>query len=427
MGENIAEYVRAETRGFGEKGLTDVDLLAFAASLYFEFERFPHYLDEGTSTPLSNLGEYGELVRYAEHDYDPAELLELAEALVESPRFGHVPIERFECIVGDDPAIQFAAACFPVSDELVVVAYRGTDAHLVGWQEDFEMLWREAAPGQLEALRYLREAAAAYPNAKLALCGHSKGGACAEYAAVFANSQLSSRIVRACSFDGQALFKVGGAADLDLEAYDRALLERYEQIDVPLVRYVFPSSIGLFMERRDARFILSSPGFAFAQSTDPKREHGICAVRVRDGAVVTEAADAERVRKSTGAVRIMPVLSGAERRFATNAVVEACRDAGITVSLTDEGVKQLLAALRAWYKAAPRDDKRQVRRLLAKFALARKWACATKPLALVRYLRLRKSSATHAAAAAAAQAMRGTLLSLTTLAADLPASAATAP
>ncbi|MBQ9042644.1 MAG: DUF2974 domain-containing protein [Eggerthellaceae bacterium] len=372
MAENIAEYVRAEKRGFDEKGLTDVDLLVFAAALYFEFERFPHYLEAGVSTRLADMAAHGRLVEYAEHDYNPADMLELAEALAESPRFGCVPIERFECIVGDDPAIQFAAACFPVSDELVVVAYRGTDAHLVGWQEDFEMLWREAAPGQLEALRYLREAAAAYPNVELALCGHSKGGACAEYAAVFANSQLSGRIVRACSFDGQALFKVGGAADLDLEAYDRALLERYGQIDVPLVRYVFPSSIGLLMERRDAGFILASPGFVFAQSIDPEHEHNICAVRVRGGEVIIEAAGEDRVRKSTGAVRIMPSLSGAERRFATNAVVEACRYAGITVSLTDEGVKQLFAALRAWYKAAPRNEKRQARRLMAKVVFARK-------------------------------------------------------
>ena len=372
MAENIAHYVRAEARGFNDKELTDVDLLVFAASMYFEFERFPHYSETGASTPLSGMSRHGELIRYAEHDYSPADMLELAEALAESPRFGCVPIERFECIVGDDPAIQFAAACFPVSDELVVVAYRGTDAHLVGWQEDFEMLWREAAPGQVEALRYLREAAAAYPHAKLALCGHSKGGACAEYAAVFANSRLSSRIVRACSFDGQALFKVGGAADLDLEVYDRALLERYEQIDVPLVRYVFPSSIGLLMERREARFILSSPGFAFAQSTDPEHAHSICAVRVRDGEVVTETVDEERIFKSTGAVRVVSSLSGAERRFATNAVVDACRNAGITVNLTDEGVKQLLAALRVWYKAASRDERRQARRLMAKVALTRK-------------------------------------------------------
>lgn len=372
MAENIADYVRAEKRGFGELGVTDVDLLVFAASMYFEFERFPHYLEEGASTRLSDMGEYGELVRYAEHDYNPADMLELARALAESPRFGDVPIERFACIVGDDPAIQFAAACFPVSDELVVVAYRGTDAHLEGWQEDFEMLWREASPGQTEALRYLHAAAAAYPDAQLFLCGHSKGGACAEYAAVFADSRLGERVVRACSFDGQALFKVGGAADLDLEAYDRALLERYERVRVPIVRYVFPSSIGLLMERRDAGFILASPGFVFAQTTDPEHEHNICAVRVRAGEVVTEAADEQRIRKSTGTVRIMPVLSSAERRFATDAVVAACRNAGITVNLTDEGVKQLLSALRTWYKAAPRDEKRQVRRLMAKVALARK-------------------------------------------------------
>lgn len=370
MQQGILNYLASETRPFGDFGVTDVDLLVLSAAMYLEFERFSRYARVDASTAFSQMDQYGAFREHAEHDYHPADTEELLRLLASSPRFGGVSLERFSCVVEDEPPLQFGAACFPISDECVVVAFRGTDVKLQGWLEDFEMTWREAGPGLARAQRYLREAAAAYPQARFYVCGHSKGGSYAEYAAVFASSELSRRIERVCSFDGPSLFHVGGAADLDLEAYDRALLERYDEAALPITRYIFASSIGLLLERRDSRELLDSGRFPFVKSIDPRRDHSVFAAAVVDGAFVLEPVSAAALRAKTRSARFIRAFSRSERKFFTDALAEACRAAGVTLGITNEGANHLGEALRAWYASAPADVKRQARKLIVKAAIA---------------------------------------------------------
>lgn len=370
MAQGILGYLSSETRAFKDFGVNDVDLLVLSAAMYLEFERFEHYSRESASTPFSAAEDVGSFREYAEHDYHPADSEELLRLLAASPRFGGVPIERFSCAVEDEPPLQFGAACFPINEECVVVAFRGTDMKLQGWLEDFEMTWREAAPGLVRAQRYLREAAAAYPRARLFVCGHSKGGSYAEYAALFASDELAGRIERVCSFDGPSLFRVGGAADLDLEAYDLALLERYDEMALPIARYVFASSIGLLLERRDACELLDSARFPFVKSIDPGRNHSVFAAGVEGGALALEPVSADALKAKMGSARFMRAFSGDERRFFTDALAEACRASRVTLGITNEGSGHLAGALRAWYASAPAEQRRQARKLIAKAAIA---------------------------------------------------------
>ena len=79
------------------------------------------------------------------------------------------------------------------------------------------MSFENAVPGQLAAVAYLRLAAAAIPG-PLVLCGHSKGGNLAFYAAVSAE-ELRDRLIGAWSFDGPGLDDemVASAAYIDIE------------------------------------------------------------------------------------------------------------------------------------------------------------------------------------------------------------------
>lgn len=370
MAQDILQYLESETHSFDEQDVTDVDLLAFAAAMYLEFERFERFAGESASTPFSAMADYGAFHAYAEHDYHPADTEKLLRLMAASPRFGRVPIEHFTCVVEDEPPLQFAAACFPLSADLVVVAFRGTDMKLQGWLEDFEMMWRETAPGLVRAQRYLRQAAAAYPGAGFYVCGHSKGGTCAEYATVFADEALSARIKRTCSFDGPSLFHAGGAADLDLEAYDLALIERYAEVTVPITRYVFASSIGLLLERRSPQELIGSGRFPVVKSIDPQRDHSVFAARIVDGAFALEDVTAGQLGAKMGSTRFMQSFSAAERKFVTDALASACRASGITLGVTNEGVGHLGKALRSWLATAPADAKRQAHRLVVKAAIA---------------------------------------------------------
>ena len=74
----------------------------------------------------------------------------------------------------------------------------------------------------------------------------------------------------------------------------------------------------------------------------------------------------EEVQKGLGSARFLQAYSVGERAFASRAIIEACRRAGIIVSLSDQGARDMLRALVAWYWKAARDERRAARSLIAK-------------------------------------------------------------
>jgi hypothetical protein len=94
---------------------------------------------------------------------------------------------------------QFSAFCIN-HDDLVFVVYRGTDATVVGWKENFNMSFSEVVPSQLAAVSYL-EKAAEKTRGPLFLCGHSKGGNLAIYASAACSKKTQKRIAGIYSND----------------------------------------------------------------------------------------------------------------------------------------------------------------------------------------------------------------------------------
>ena len=82
-----------------------------------------------------------------------------------------------------DAAKQFSATTFILPDGTVFVAFRGTDATLAGWKEDFMLAFSEIIPSQDAARAYLEQAVARYEG-PVVVGGHSKGGNLAVYAAI---------------------------------------------------------------------------------------------------------------------------------------------------------------------------------------------------------------------------------------------------
>jgi len=89
---------------------------------------------------------------------------------------------------------QFAALCIKLGaiDE-TYIAYRGTDASVVGWKEDFNMSFSDTVPAQIEAVSYL-EKIAKKTTGSLVPGGHSKGGNLAIYAASSCTEKTKERI-----------------------------------------------------------------------------------------------------------------------------------------------------------------------------------------------------------------------------------------
>ena len=116
-------------------------------------------------------------------------------------RFGPLGVSGCRHIIDMEKEEQFSALTFTLPDNSSFLAYSGTDAMIVGWQEDFNLGWKDVVPAQEDALSYLKEAASAL-RGNIRAGGHSKGGNLALYAAVNAPAKVHKRITGVWNFDG---------------------------------------------------------------------------------------------------------------------------------------------------------------------------------------------------------------------------------
>ncbi|MCR5330214.1 MAG: DUF2974 domain-containing protein [Lachnospiraceae bacterium] len=117
-----------------------------------------------------------------------------------SERFGKLEAGCYVNIYDPVKQEQFSAVTFMLPDGSMVVTFRGTDGTIVGWKEDFNMGFMEELPSQKEAVGYVNRLARDN-SGKMYLCGHSKGGNLAMYAAAFAHKDVQERIVAVRGLD----------------------------------------------------------------------------------------------------------------------------------------------------------------------------------------------------------------------------------
>ena len=121
--------------------------------------------------------------------------------LMNTERFGHLRLAGFVRKLDTERTEQFSALTVIAPDGTSYVSFRGTDDSIVGWKENCEFAVRSGVPAQLDALGYLKWAAESFPG-PICVCGHSKGGNLAVYAASFAPPEVQDRISEVISFDG---------------------------------------------------------------------------------------------------------------------------------------------------------------------------------------------------------------------------------
>lgn len=197
MTENtIVQYAQTHLESFDQLGFNEIDSLILSCMSYvrlpitsaqkvcfkdmFCAEHFDTMFHNVYSAPLSK---------------------ELFTALCASPRYRNMKVFHYVQDMDETEAKQFSAVCFQLSDTLAYVAFRGTDATIVGWKEDFNMAFTYPVPSQQEAARYL---CSVLPDLKgnVIVGGHSKGGNLAVYAAMHIDPAQAGRIQTVYSHDG---------------------------------------------------------------------------------------------------------------------------------------------------------------------------------------------------------------------------------
>lgn len=178
---------------------------------------------------------------------------ELLITMAATERFGSIRLHDYVDIVDPRREMQFSALTADLPDGVTLVMFRGTDNTIVGWREDFAMSYESPVPAQQEALTYLERLGLA-DKRPLIICGHSKGGNLAAYAAAHVSWQTQARIRAVYSFDGPGLDDQTMAS----QAYERIR---------PVLWSVIPQSsiIGMLMAHHQDYMVVRSDALGFSQ------------------------------------------------------------------------------------------------------------------------------------------------------------------
>ncbi len=286
--------------GFEQSGFNVVDGMILSLLSYVDFDGIvpsshaeqPVTIGEAARTFF---GTGADQKMIASQLYVAEKYVRLIRALGESERFRDLRLIGYVNSIDPDAQKQFAAVTIfkpgpsvrplrkffnsllgqPQAVVLNYIAFRGTDNTLVGWKEDFNMSFLSAVPAQLEATRYLQQAAA-FCQGRLSIGGHSKGGNLASYAAAFCPASIQARIDQVQSFDGP------GFSDSILASSGyRNVVDRFH-------KYLPQSSIiGMLMGQDETHTVVHSTETGFNQhdafSWEVTRDGFVCMDSLTDG------------------------------------------------------------------------------------------------------------------------------------------------
>ena len=191
---------------YSASAFNEIDAIIFAMLSYIDFDS----LSGGESISLRE----ADMDYCSDGNYDSVDM----GLIVPSPKINRLFCEaaktkRFgNCYVGDYVARtsdreghQFAAVTFHIDSKHMVVSFRGTDDTIVGWKEDCCLAFMDEIPAQRMAVEYINAMAAKYPEQRIYVTGHSKGGNLTLYASLKCHEEVGRRIVRAYCNDGPGL------------------------------------------------------------------------------------------------------------------------------------------------------------------------------------------------------------------------------
>lgn len=190
--------------------------------------------------------------------------------MASTPRFSQMKVLACKHIYDEDPAVQFDAATFILPDGVNVVIFRGTDDTIAGWKEDLDIYTKKYIPSYKYSVEYLEEAAQKLEG-DIIVCGHSKGGNVALYAALNCSPEVADRIKLLYNNDGPGFHDLRPFAT---PAY-RELLPRY--------RHLIPQSsfIGMLLAHDDDYTVVKSSRLM------GMLQHDLATWQISDGELVT--------------------------------------------------------------------------------------------------------------------------------------------
>lgn len=201
---DLFEYIDyTGQKTFEEEPFNNVDSLVISQLSYMKLDHHvPWEAEKSDGISLEEIlnTDNIELLYRDERNYDANKMF--FEKLAKSKRYKDLRLRDFVEVLSVQAEVQFCAmtAVYAPLDFYYVV-YRGTDEHVVGWKEDFNMMYKTPVPAHKMALKYLMTVSERI-TCDFYIGGHSKGGNLAVFASAEAEPNIQDRIIRVFSHDG---------------------------------------------------------------------------------------------------------------------------------------------------------------------------------------------------------------------------------
>lgn len=194
---NIFDYFqwRGDLTICNEAPFNDLDAVIFARFSYLPLNLLELSGDETVASV------YGKSSSLPDEDFRRQDR-KLLEVMAESSRFSGLKVTDYVKENVPEEEKQFSAVTVHLSDQEMAINFCGTDSTVYGWKEDFNMSFMEEVPAQGAALEYAKAVMARYPDKKVRLIGHSKGGNLAVYVFYTLPPEEQSRVINVKNFDG---------------------------------------------------------------------------------------------------------------------------------------------------------------------------------------------------------------------------------
>ena len=129
--------------------------------------------------------------------------VEILNIIKNSKRYKNITISNFINVKNEDS--QFGA-CIIKTDKEKIISFKGTDRSLIGWLENFRLMYEYPTYTQNLAIKYLNDNIT-FIDKDIYVVGHSKGGNLAMASAMELSYSKFNKIKEVCNFDGPGFKK----------------------------------------------------------------------------------------------------------------------------------------------------------------------------------------------------------------------------
>lgn len=200
---NINDYLlwRGDIPICSNAKFNEVDSMILARFSYLRFDKITMNSKETIGSISNKMKE----LKNEEFLYNGDK--ELITNLGKSERFKNMLVTDYVKVNDKEAEKQFGAVTIHISNKEMYISYIGTDNTIYGWKEDFNMSFMDDVPCQISGKEYAEKIASKYPNKKMRIGGHSKGGNVAIYSAITLPKETQNRIIKVYNYDGPGFSK----------------------------------------------------------------------------------------------------------------------------------------------------------------------------------------------------------------------------